>query len=267
MNLAESLKNGFSISYASRLMRGFPSNWQSLLTVRIKVHRLSFFAHRSRRRIPRSFCFGGTRRTISSRAKPSSRQKTILPPNPIPPPFLPAFAQFPRNPPYTPSPRESNPSQQSSESPRESSLPIPRFFLRSQTRRFPAGIETNCWPRLSKSPRELHGSFMNRFFPRGIRFGRCNPFPRGRRKLQIPRCSRHPRFVETWKPGKWRNGERWNPRGCKSREWTFTAGMEGEPRIGPIPRFWRQNFPRKCPSLPSKSWKPGKFGESGKPGN
>lgn len=39
MNLAESLKNGFSISYASRLMRGFPSNWQSLLTVRIKVHR------------------------------------------------------------------------------------------------------------------------------------------------------------------------------------------------------------------------------------
>ena len=100
---------------------------------------------------------------------------------------------------------------------------------------------------------------MNRFFPRGIRFGRCNPFPRGRRKLQIPRCSRHPRFVETWKPGKWRNGERWNPRGCKSREWTFTAGMEGEPRIGPIPRFWRQNFPRKCPSLPSKSWKPGKL--------
>lgn len=44
MNLAESLKNGFSISYASRLMRGFPSNWQSLLTVRIRVHHLSLYS-------------------------------------------------------------------------------------------------------------------------------------------------------------------------------------------------------------------------------
>ena len=44
MNLSESLKNGFSISYASRLMRGFPSNWQSLLTVRIRVHHLSLYS-------------------------------------------------------------------------------------------------------------------------------------------------------------------------------------------------------------------------------
>ena len=238
MNLIESLKNGFSISFASRLMRGFPSNWQSLLTVRIKVALSPFFLIPFRKKIRRKICFGGTRSRTFSHEKPISRGNRALlrfPPNPILPPFLPAFSIRAPNLRFPPSPRISIPPHTS---PRESkSIPAPALFLRSRQFRSPAGMHPNCWlrrwnfPRSESRgmglPRERHGSFTNQFIPRKIpSILRFASSPRGKRKSQIPRFSRLLRFAETWKPGKRGTREpiRRN-RVCRnSRECRFTAG-------------------------------------------